>query len=234
MITAPGVNDFIDLADAPHSYSGQATKVVKVNAGETAVEFGTGAGGSGTVTDVSVTTANGVSGSVATSTTTPTITLTLGAITPSSVVSTGSVTGTNLSGTNTGDNATNSQYSGLAASKQDTLISGTTIKTINSTSLLGSGDIAISGGAFAVISAEIDFGSKPVRSKRITVTDAGITSASKIMVTPNGAPATGRVGNDWEWDTIVFSAVAGMGNFVLTGNASGRVVGKRRFYYTYS
>lgn len=38
----------------------------------------------------------------------------------------------NTSGTNTGDNATNSQYSGLAASKQDTLVSGTNIKTINS------------------------------------------------------------------------------------------------------
>jgi len=50
----------------------------------------------------------------------------------------------NTSGTNTGDNATNSQYSGLAASKQDTLVSGTNIKTINSTSLLGSGDITIS------------------------------------------------------------------------------------------
>lgn len=52
----------------------------------------------------------------------------------------------NTSGTNTGDNATNSQYSGLASSKQDTLISGTNIKTINSTSLLGSWDIVISGG----------------------------------------------------------------------------------------
>jgi len=62
-----------------------------------------GSGGSGTVTDVSVVTANGISGSVATSTTTPAITLTLGAITPSSVASTGTVTGTNLSGTNTGD-----------------------------------------------------------------------------------------------------------------------------------
>jgi len=47
----------------------------------------------------------------------------------------------NTSGTNTGDNATNSQYSGLAASKQDTLVSGTNIKTINSTTLLGSGNI---------------------------------------------------------------------------------------------
>lgn len=49
----------------------------------------------------------------------------------------------NTSGTNTGDNATNSQYSGLATSKQDTLVSGTNIKTVNSTSLLGSGDVAV-------------------------------------------------------------------------------------------
>jgi len=62
-----------------------------------------GGGGSGTVTSVSVTTANGVSGSVATATTTPAITLTLGAITPSSVAASGTVTGSNLSGTNTGD-----------------------------------------------------------------------------------------------------------------------------------
>ena len=32
----------------------------------------------------------------------------------------------NTSGTNTGDNATNTQYSGLAASKQDTITVGTT------------------------------------------------------------------------------------------------------------
>lgn len=50
-----------------------------------------------------------------------------------------------VSGTNTGDNATNTQYSGLATSKQDTLVSGTTIKTINGISVLGSGDIPISG-----------------------------------------------------------------------------------------
>ena len=57
----------------------------------------------GTVTTVSVTTANGVSGSVTNPTTTPAISLTLGAITPTSVASTGTVTGTNLSGTNTGN-----------------------------------------------------------------------------------------------------------------------------------
>lgn len=61
------------------------------------------AGSGGTVTTVSVVTANGVSGSVATATTTPAITLVLGAITPSSVAASGTVTGSNLSGTNTGD-----------------------------------------------------------------------------------------------------------------------------------
>jgi len=53
----------------------------------------------------------------------------------------------NTSNTNTGDNATNTQYSGLAASKQDALVSGTNIKTVNSTSLLGSGDVAITPNA---------------------------------------------------------------------------------------
>lgn len=61
------------------------------------------AAGAGTVTTVSVVTANGVSGTVATATTTPAITLTLGAITPTSVNASSTVTGSNLTGTNTGD-----------------------------------------------------------------------------------------------------------------------------------
>lgn len=53
--------------------------------------------------------------------------------------------GGTATGTNTGDNATNSQYSGLAASKQDTLVSATNIKTINGQSVLGSGNLSVSG-----------------------------------------------------------------------------------------
>jgi hypothetical protein len=84
----------------------------------------------GTVTSVSITTANGISGTVATSTTTPAITLTLGAITPTSVNSvvisgsstpTLAVTGTSsISGSNTGDNAVNSLYSGLVSNATHT------------------------------------------------------------------------------------------------------------------
>lgn len=39
---------------------------------------------------------------------------------------------------------------GLAA-KQDTLVSGTNIKTINGTSLLGTGDISISGSGVTLV-----------------------------------------------------------------------------------
>jgi hypothetical protein len=66
----------------------------------------------------------------------------------------------NTSGTNTGDNATNSQYSGLATSKQDTLVSNTNIKTINSTSLLGSGNVAVEPTITATTSADYYRGDK--------------------------------------------------------------------------
>lgn len=60
-------------------------------------------GSAGVVTSVSVVTANGVSATVATPTTTPALTFTLGNITPNAVAAVGGVTGSNLSGTNTGD-----------------------------------------------------------------------------------------------------------------------------------
>jgi hypothetical protein len=75
---------------------------VSTSGGDTVITA-TGSG-SGTVTSVSVTTANGVSGTVATATTTPAISLTLGAITPSSVAATGTLSGSNFSGSSSGTN----------------------------------------------------------------------------------------------------------------------------------
>src|SRR6478609_1468680 len=71
-----GVTTFIQLTDVPNSYSGQAGKGVRVNAGATALEFFTLGGGTGTVTSVSVVSTNGFAGTVATATTTPAITIT--------------------------------------------------------------------------------------------------------------------------------------------------------------
>ncbi len=71
-------------------------------------------GSTGTVTLVSVTTANGVSGVVTNANTTPAIALTLGVITPSSILASGTISGSNLSGTNTGDQTTISGNAGSA------------------------------------------------------------------------------------------------------------------------
>jgi hypothetical protein len=87
-------------------------------------------------------------------------------------------------------------------------------------------------GSFSITETEIDFGTTPVRTKKFTVTDAAITAASKIMVTSSGNIATSRVGDDWEWDSINFTAKAGSGQFTLTAFASGRVRGARKIFYT--
>ena len=94
--------------------------------------------------------------------------------------------------------------------------------------------LAGGGGGLTLTEFEVDFGTKPIRSKKFTITAAGVTGSSKVIVNPSGNVATGRVGDDWEWDAISTSAKAGTGQFVLTCFASGRVAGKRKFYYTYS
>ena len=91
------------------------------------------------------------------------------------------------------------------------------------------------GWNFSLTEAEIDFGSwVPVRSKRFTITNGSITGTSRIMVSPSWNVATGRVGNDWEWDTINFSAKAGTWSFELTATSSWRIRGNRKIFYSFS
>ena len=66
-----------------------------------------GGSGSGTVTGLTFTNANGISGTVATPTTTPNLTLSLGAITPTSVAASGTITASNFSGSSSGTNTGN-------------------------------------------------------------------------------------------------------------------------------
>jgi hypothetical protein len=72
----------------------------------TIASSGGGGGGAGTVTSFSFVDADGIVSSVSNATTTPQLTLQLGNITPDSVASAGPVTGSNLSGTNTGNQTT--------------------------------------------------------------------------------------------------------------------------------
>lgn len=126
------------------------------------------------------------------------------------VTSTDLTTLSNTSGTNTGDNAANSQYSGLASSKQDTLVSGTNIKTVNSNSLLGSGDIAVQatlvsqtnikslslngGTQYSLLgSGNLDFTVSGGSSSL-----SGLTAATATNIINNGA-----FGQEWQWNSLV-------------------------------
>ena len=65
------------------------------------------------------------------------------------------------------------------ASKQDILISGTNIKTINNQSLLGSGNISIQGGGGASGTTLADYGITDAYTK--TETDAAILAAQRNL-----------------------------------------------------
>ncbi len=107
-------------------------------------------------------------------------------------------------------------------SKQATLISGTTIKTINSTSLLGSGDIVISGSV-----ADGDKGDITVSSSGTVWTiDAGAVSFSKLATLTSGNILVGNVSN-------VAASVAMSGDITIS-NAGATTIGANAATYTKS
>ena len=88
------------------------------------------------------------------------------------------------------------------------------------------------GSSPTLVEEEIDFGVKPITSKRFTITNASATSLSKIQVLQSGNTATGRGSDDWLWDTVTFAAKGNTGDFTLYAKASGRISGKRKILYT--
>jgi len=113
----------------------------------------------------------------------------------------------NTSGTNTWDNATNSQYSGLATSKQDTLVSGTNIKTVNGNSLLGSGNISITWGTGDVtwpatstdwVPALFDWTTgKAIKNSTPTGTGNPVMDTNPTFVTRINAPEIKATSSAW-------------------------------------
>jgi hypothetical protein len=71
-----------------------------------------------------------------------------------------------------------------AGNKQDTLVSGTNIKTINNQSLLGSGDITIQGGG------AVDSVNGQTGTVVLTASDVGALSDSTVIPTVNNATIT--------------------------------------------
>ena len=79
---------------------------------------------------------------------------------------------------------------------------------------------------------EVDFGSVPVSTQKWAITDAEVTTGFNIIAQPCGKPATGRPGNDWEFDACQFTTVPGSGNFTLTATViNGHIRGVRRIMY---
>jgi hypothetical protein len=80
---------------------------------------------------------------------------------------------------------------------------------------------------------EIDFGTVPVQSKAFTIVDASVAATDRVAVCASAATATGRVGNDGLWDSLLLSADAGVGEVLVTAYAvPGPVVGKRTIIYS--
>lgn len=105
--------------------------------------------------------------------------------------------------------------------KQDTLVSGTNIKTVNSTSLLGPGDIALSGAASDILS--------DLTASEISITGAATATISRMHVcsgtsadyTVTLPAASGNAGK-----LIGFRMAAGLTKLVtLDGNASETIDG---------
>ena len=195
--------------------TGNSLKVLRVNAGETAVEYASV--GAGTVTTVSVTTANGVSGSVATATTTPAITLTLGAITPT--------TTNGLTITANGTNTLN-----ITAGKTLTVQDNVTI-----TGALGTGAYAtianylpLAGGTMTGdILGAVSYGATGTRITKLWATNVEITNLPTInggtlataLSLSSYAPLASPTFSGTQTMTKMVQTVTAMGAQALDGTA---------------
>lgn len=90
------------------------------------------------------------------------------------------------------------------------------------------------GGGASWTEGEVDFGTTPRRDQQFTITDASISSSSKVIVIESGKIATGRVASgDAQWDSVSFAALPASGTATVYATANpGPVVGRRKFQYT--
>jgi hypothetical protein len=183
--------------------------------------------GGGSVTSIGVTTANGVSATVTNPTSAANLSFTLGVITPTSVnsiVLSGSstprltVTGTSaISGTNTGDNAVNSLYSGLVSNATHTGdVTGATALTI------ANGAVTLAKMANMATSSLIyrktaGIGAPEVNTLATLKTDLGLTgtnSGDQTTITGNAGSAT-ILQTSRTINTVAFN---GSANIVIPSN----------------
>jgi len=291
MISSPGIFEFTDLTDVPHTFLGSALKVVSVNAGETGLEFSTGGSGGvpgGSNTQVQFNDSGAFGGDAELTYDKTTNLLTVGGAVHTSAIQAHTSAGLTLEtqggadialfGAGGGQNATfydgvklNAQTASRILStdassnitaldtatypsltelsyvkgvtsavqtqiggKQDTLVSSTNIKTINGASVLGSGDLTVSGGGVSG-QALVDFGSSAGENSiaRVTVNTASALTTSIITVSPSGVTTAEHDPDDYQWDNIsgyVSNIVNGV-SFDIVGVAPNGSFGNYSFNY---
>lgn len=195
---------------APVVSSGGATPAISMAAATTSVngyltstDWNT-FNGKGTVSSVAAltigTTGTDLSSTVATGTTTPVITI---QVPTASATNRGALSNTDWSTFN---------------GKQATLVSGTNIKTINTNSLLGSGDITISAAAGGA-NTQVQYNATGALAGASTFTWDGTTLKATNIETSAGVLADGSFSGTYV-DGIVLDYTTGMGR-ISVGGADG-------------
>lgn len=114
------------------------------------------------------------------------------------------------------------------AGKQPTLVSGTNIKTINGSTVLGAGDLVVSS-ATNIKETEVDFGSAVNQiDKSFTITDADVAPTSQILANiAYKSPSGGRHIDEIAAEEFDILCAPGTGDFnMLLRSRSGSVSGK--------
>jgi fibronectin-binding autotransporter adhesin len=192
-------------------------------------------GGTGTVTSVGITTSNGISVSGSPITTSGSIALGLGNITPDSVAAVGTVTGSNLSGTNTGDQyitLTGDVTGGGTGTFSTTLsASGATAGTYGSANAIPIITVDAKGRVTGISTTTSPLGTGTVTSVAVTgssgiaVTGSPITSSGTIAlslgaITPTSIITSGAISAG---STIAAGGTISASNF--SGSSSGTNTG---------
>ncbi len=98
--------------------------------------------------------------------------------------------------------------------KQATLVSATNIKTINSASILGSGNLVVSG-VTNIKQTEIDFGTTPVAEASFVIADADVLVGSQLIESVAYEAPTGKDLDEMEMDGLDLKFAPGSGQFTL-------------------
>lgn len=133
--------------------------------------------------------------------------------------------------TNDSDFITSAEVSTELATKQDLLVSGTNIKTINSNSILGSGDLVIGGGS----ATDVQINGTSIVSNNVAniITESAYNSSTNKIATKSDIPtstsaltndsnfAVTNANNNFSANQSINGQVSASGSLITTGNDTG-------------